>query len=77
VEGYIAWALCTVLTKVVYICSLDYQNAVSCSILGQFVLFNLESEDTLLANHWVSVWHCLALLSWQNMVSPSVSIQFA
>jgi hypothetical protein len=72
VEGY-----GTVLTKVVYICLLDYQNTVSCSILGQFVLFNLESEDTLLANHWVSIWHYLALLSWQNMVPSSVSIQFA
>jgi hypothetical protein len=77
VEGYVAWALCTVLTKVVYICLLNYQNTASCSILGQFVLFNLESKDTLLANHWVSVWHCLALLSWQNMASSSVSIQFA
>jgi hypothetical protein len=33
VEGYVAWALYTMLTKVVYICLLDYQNTVSCSNL--------------------------------------------
>jgi hypothetical protein len=26
-------------------------------------------------NHGVSVWHCLALLLWLNMVTPSVFIQ--
>jgi hypothetical protein len=33
VEEYVAWALYTVLTKVAYICLLDYQNTVSCSNL--------------------------------------------
>jgi hypothetical protein len=69
VEGYVAWALCTVLTKVVYICLLDYQNTVSCSILGQFVLFNWESEDTLLGE-------CLALFGIVVMAKYGISFSF-
>jgi hypothetical protein len=69
VEGYVAWALCTVLTKVVYICLLDYQNTVSCSILGQFVLFNLESEDILLGE-------CLALFGIIVMAKYDISFSF-
>jgi hypothetical protein len=45
--------------------------------LVQFLanLFYLTGNQKI--HYWVSVWHCLALLSWQNTVSPSVSIQFA
>ena len=60
-EGYVAWAHYTVLTKVVYICLLKHQNTVSCPILGQFVLYNLWWENTWLTHHLNDIWHCLAL----------------
>jgi hypothetical protein len=69
VEEYVAWALCTVLTKVVHIWLLDYQNTVSCSILGQFVLFNWKSEDTLLGE-------CLALFGIIVMAKYGISFSF-
>jgi hypothetical protein len=39
--------------------------------------FHYRWESTVLENHLESVWHCLVLLLWLHMVSPSVFIQFA
>jgi hypothetical protein len=44
------------------------------SVFIQLGSFNYRWENTLLANHGVSVWHCLALLLWIKM-TPSVFIQ--
>jgi hypothetical protein len=50
---------------------------VSHSFLVRLGSFNYRWESTSLASHRESIWYCLALLSWLNIVSPSVFIQFA
>jgi hypothetical protein len=45
------------------------------SVFIQLGSFNYRWRNTSLANHGVSIWHCLALLLWLNMVTPSVFIQ--
>ena len=62
------------------VCYFQYiynQSLVSHSFLVQLGSFYDRWESTSLANHWESIWHCLALLSLLNIVSLSVFIQFA
>ena len=46
------------------------------SVFIQLGSFNYRWRCTWLVNHWVSIWHCLALLLWLNMVTPLVFIHF-
>ena len=72
---YIAWTLYTVLTQVVYICLINHQKTIFCSILGWFVLFNLESEDPFIGLALRSFWHCLALFVMYKLgMSASFSL---
>ena len=53
------------------------QICLSCLFLVQLGSFKLLMGRYVVANHQENIWHCLALLSWLNIVSPSVFIQFA
>ena len=63
----------------IYICTyFQYiKSVVSHLFLVQLCSFNYWWESRQLTSHWESIWYCLALLSWLNIVHHSVLIQFA